>query len=152
TSFTAGLQDNQAPRLSYTANEQVMPRPRGGIGGVQIGQAQQVVGLAAIDAPANTIAVTEFTDYLNAVSGTGPGGTTYKSHRPSDALAVSASGAVYDTSNPTGSAIYALSPAVALATFAAQPTAPVGGGTLPHIVYVNAGRHSNQNNFLFCDG
>src|SRR5439155_13163553 len=120
--------------LSYTANEQVMPRPRGGIGGVPIGQAQQVVSLAAVDAPANVIAVTEFTDYLNAVSGTGPGGTTFKSHRPSDALAVSAAGAVYDVSSATGSAIYALSPSVAQATFAAQPSAPVGGGTLPHLV------------------
>jgi prepilin-type N-terminal cleavage/methylation domain-containing protein/prepilin-type processing-associated H-X9-DG protein len=152
-SLTPGLQDNQAPRISYTANEQVMPRPRGGVGGVNKGQPQGVVNLASIDKSADTIAVTEFTDYINAVSGTGPGGTAYKSHRPSNALAVDASGTVYDTSNnPVGPAVYSLSPAAAAATFAAQPTAPFGGGSLPHIVYVNSGRHSQMNNFLFCDG
>jgi hypothetical protein len=95
-----GLQDDQAPRISYTANEQVMPRPRGGVGGVQVGQPQAVVSLASIDKSADTISVTEFTDYLNAVSGTGPGGTAYKSHRPSDALAKDSGGTTpYDTSN-----------------------------------------------------
>jgi prepilin-type N-terminal cleavage/methylation domain-containing protein/prepilin-type processing-associated H-X9-DG protein len=152
TSFTAGVQDNQAPRLSYTANELIMPRPRGGIGGVPIGQPQSVVSMAAIDAPADVISVTEFTDYLNAVSGNGPGGTTYKSHRPTNGIASSAAGAVYDTSGAMPNPLWALSPAVADATFAAQPTAPVGGGSLPHIVYINAGRHSQMNNFIFCDG
>jgi prepilin-type N-terminal cleavage/methylation domain-containing protein/prepilin-type processing-associated H-X9-DG protein len=151
-SFTSSIQDVQACRISYTANEQVMPRPRGGVGGVMVGQPQQVVNEAAIDAPADTISVTEFTDYLNAVSGTGPGGTTFKSHRPSNAIAVDASGTVYDTSSPTGTNLYALSPQVAEATFVQQPSAPVGGGSLPHIVYVNAGRHAGMNNFLFCDG
>jgi prepilin-type N-terminal cleavage/methylation domain-containing protein/prepilin-type processing-associated H-X9-DG protein len=151
-SFTAGLQDNQAPRLSYTANELVMPRPRGGVGGVPVGQPQQVVTMAAIDTPSDVIAVTEFTDYLNAVSGTGPGGTAYKSHRPSNGIAADASGTVYDTSNPMPSTLFALSPQVADEVFRAQPSAPVGGGALPHIVYVSAGRHSDQNIFLFCDG
>jgi prepilin-type N-terminal cleavage/methylation domain-containing protein/prepilin-type processing-associated H-X9-DG protein len=151
-SLTPGLQDNQAPRISYTANEMVMPRPRGGIGGVPVGQPQQAVSLASVDAPAEVISVTEFTDYLNAVSGNGPGGTAYKSHRPSNAIAADANGTVYDTSSPMPSALFALSPQVAEATFQAQSTAPVGGGSLPHIVYVNAGRHSGNNNFLFCDG
>jgi prepilin-type N-terminal cleavage/methylation domain-containing protein/prepilin-type processing-associated H-X9-DG protein len=150
--FNPAIQDDQAPRISYTANEQVMPRPRGGIGGVKVGQPQAVVNESAIDAPATTIAVTEFTDYLNAVSGTGPGGTTFKSHRPSNALATSPGGAVYDTSSATPPPIYALSPDAAQATFAQQPTAPIGGGSLPHIIYVNQGRHTGMDNFLFCDG
>jgi prepilin-type N-terminal cleavage/methylation domain-containing protein/prepilin-type processing-associated H-X9-DG protein len=152
SSFTPNLQDTQAPRISYTANELVMPRPRGGVGGVATGQAQTVISQAAIDAPADVIAVTEFTDYLNAVSGTGPGGTTYKSHRPANGIAANATGSVYDTSAVMPNILYALSPAVAEATFQAQPTASVGGGLLSHIVYVNAGRHSQMNNFLFCDG
>jgi prepilin-type N-terminal cleavage/methylation domain-containing protein/prepilin-type processing-associated H-X9-DG protein len=152
TPTNPSFQDIQACRLSYTANEQVMPRPRGGVGGVPVGQPQQVVSLAAIEKPADTISVTEFTDYLNAVSGNGPGGVAYKSHRPSNALAMSPGGAVYDTSSQTPPPIYALSPQAAEATFAQQPTAPFGGGSLPHMVYVNAGRHSGMNNFLFCDG
>lgn len=149
-----GPQDNQAPRISYTCNEQVMPRPRGGVGGVTVGQPQQVVPMAAIDEPATTIAVTEFSDYPNAVSGTGPGGTTYKSHRPSNALTMTAGGTdPYDTSNVTGSTpVYAITAAAAKTVFAAQPTAPVGGGAYSHLIYTNPGRHSGGNNYAFCDG
>lgn len=152
TPTNGNFQDIQAPRLSYTANEQVMPRPRGGVGGVKVGQAQTVVVDAAVEAPADTIAVTEFTDYLNAVSGNGPGGVAFKSHRPSDALMTSTGGAVYDVSNQTPPPIYGLSSPVMAAVFAQQPSAPFGGGSLPHIVYVNSGRHAGMNNFLFCDG
>jgi prepilin-type N-terminal cleavage/methylation domain-containing protein len=146
--------DNQAPRISYTANEAVLPRPRGSVGGVFVGQPQNVVGMAAVDQPASVIALTEFTDYLNALSGSGPGGTYYKSHRPSDAWARDAAGTVaYDTSINAGSApIYTLSAAAAKAIFAAQPTAPFGGGSYPHLIYVNSGRHSEGDTFTFCDG
>lgn len=147
-------QDEQAARISYTCNEAIMPRPRGGIGGVPVGQPQNIVSLAAVDAPASVIAITEFTDYTNAVSGTGPGGTTNKSHRPSDAWARNAAGtAPYDTSTDAGSApIYAVSSTAAKAIFAAQPTAPFGGGSYPHLIYVNSGRHSGGNTFTFADG
>lgn len=154
TPFNGAIQDIQAPRLSYTANEQVLPRPRGGVGGVIIGQPQNVVSLAALDKPAGTIAITELTNYLSAVSGNGPGGVAYKSHRPSDALARDTAGTVaYDVSKNLGSApIYALNGPAADAIFAAQPTAPFGGGSLPHLVYVNAGRHAQGNTFAFTDG
>ena len=154
TSFTTGtgLQDNQAPRISYTANEALMPRPRGGIGGVLVGQPQNVVSGTAIDNVANTIAVAEFTDYLNAVSGTGPGGTTYKSHRPSDAWAMDVNGTVpYDTSSVMTPPIYALTSQAAKAIFAIQPTAPLGGGSYPHLIYVNSGRHAGGNVYVFAD-
>ncbi len=147
------IQDDQAARISYTANEAIMPRPRGGVGGVTLGQTQSVVSLAAVDAPASVIAITEFTDYTNAISGTGPGGTTNKSHRPSDAWALNAAGTVpYDTSNTNNSPIYALSSTAAKAIFAAQPTAPYGGGSYPHLIYVNSGRHSGGNTYTFADG
>jgi len=146
-------QDEQAARISYTANEAIMPRPRGGIGGVPIGQHQNVVGLAAVDAPASVIAITEFTDYTNAISGGGPGGVTNKSHRPSYAWAINAAGTLpYDTSNTNNNPIYALSPAAAKVIFDAQPTAPFGGGAFPHLIYVNSGRHSGGNTFTFADG
>jgi prepilin-type N-terminal cleavage/methylation domain-containing protein len=147
------IQDNQAPRLSYTANEVLMPRPRGGIGGVFIGQPQNVVLSTSVDNPANTIAVTEFTDYLNAISGNGPGGVAYKSHRPSDALATNPQGtAPYDTSAVMDpNSIYALSSAAAKVIFDAQPTAPFGGGAYPHLIYINSGRHAGGDNFIFAD-
>jgi prepilin-type N-terminal cleavage/methylation domain-containing protein/prepilin-type processing-associated H-X9-DG protein len=156
-SFTpgTGIQDTQAPRLSYTANEAIMPRPRGGIGGVNIGQPQNVVNATGIDEVANTIAVGEFTDYVNAISGTGPGGTTNKSHRPTDAYAMDAAGTIpYDVSTVMNPPIYGVSPQAAKVIFQAQPNAPFGGGSYPHLIYLNSGRHSGQrlNNYIFCDG
>lgn len=157
-SFTpgTGIQDNQAPRLSYTANEALMPRPRGGIGGVMVGQPQNIVSGTAIDNVANTIAATEFTDYTNAISGTGPGGTTNKSHRPTDAFAMNAAGTIpYDVSSVMDpNSIYAVSAQAAATIFAAQPSAPFGGGSYPHLIYINSGRHSGQgiDNFIFADG
>ena len=153
-SFTSdGTQDNQAPRISYTANEALMPRPRGGIGGVLVGQTQNVVSATGVDTTAGTILITEFSDYPNAVSGTGPGGTTNKSHRPTDAWAMDTAGTVpYDTSGNMSGTIYGVSPAAADVIFAAQPTAPIGGGSYPHLIYANSGaRHNNGANFVFAD-
>jgi prepilin-type N-terminal cleavage/methylation domain-containing protein/prepilin-type processing-associated H-X9-DG protein len=149
------VQDNQAFRISYTANEQIMPRPRGGVGGTMVGQPQNVVSATSMENPASLIAFTEFTDHLNAVSGGGPGGVKYKSHRPSDALALDAAGTIpYDTSNTNNSPIYSISPARAKQLFALQPTIPFGASNYPHIVYINSGRHSGKsgNTWSFADG
>jgi prepilin-type processing-associated H-X9-DG protein len=115
---------------------------------------QNVVSATALDTPANTIAITEFTDYINALYGNGPGGPYIKSHRPSDAYALDAAGTVpYDTSsNMTGMTIYAMSAPAAQLVFSFQPTVPAGDGSHPHIIYVNKGRHTNGNTYTFCDG
>lgn len=153
TATNPNIQDNQAPRISYTANEQIMPRPRGGVGGTLIGQPQNVVPTTSLDNSASTIAFTEFTDYINALSGGGPGGVAFKSHRPSDALALDAAGTIpYDTSNTNNSPIYGLSGARAQQLFDLQPTIPYGSNAYPHIVYVNSGRHGGGNTFSFADG
>ena len=155
SSGVAGLQDNQAPRLSYGVNEQLMPRPRGGVGGTLVGQGQTVVDATHVDNPSGTIMIVEFTDYLNALSGGGPGGIRFKSHRPVDALALDAAGTIpYDTSNTNNSPIYTVSPAASKVLFAAQPTIPFGSASYPHIVYMNSGRHSAKqgNNFVYADG
>ncbi len=146
------IQDNQAPRLSYTANEAMMPRPRGGVGGTVIGQAQNVVSSTSIEAPSSMIAFTEFTEYVNALSGGGPGGIKFKSHRPTDAWALNAAGTVpYDVSNTNNSPIYALSPQAAEALFDQQPTIPFGSSSYPHIVYANSGRKNGGLAFTFAD-
>ena len=156
--FTPGIQDTQAPRISYSCNEQVMPRPRGGVMGRTVGQPQQVVSLASIDVPASTICVTEFSNYANAVSGTGTGGTTNKSHRPMNALQEGATDPTgkspYNTDNvaAAGSLPFALSPTAAAAAYAAAPTIPLGDGTYAHIIYTADGRHTGGDNYIFCDG
>ncbi|MBI1757519.1 MAG: prepilin-type N-terminal cleavage/methylation domain-containing protein [Fimbriimonas ginsengisoli] len=146
------IEDDQAPRLSYTVNEALMPRPRGGVGGTLVGQPQQVVNATTVDSSSNTILVGEFTDYVNALSGGGPGGVKYKSHRPTDAWALDAAGTIpYDTSNTNNSPVYALSASRIDALFALQPTIPFGSAIYPHIVYLNSGRHASGNNWVFGD-
>ena len=153
--FNAGIQDNQAPRLSYGCNEQVMPRPRGGVGGRTVGQPQHSVLLNLIDAPSSTIAVTEFTNNANALSGSGTGGTTNKSHRPVSGLQSAADDSgksPYDTDvNPVPGA-YALTVVGANAAYAAAPTVPIGDKNYAHIIYTANGRHTGGNNYAFCDG
>ena len=154
-SFTpgTGLQDLQAPRISFTANEAIMPRPRGGIGGVPVGQPQNVVSATSLGSVAGTILITDFSNYPKAVSGTGPGGTTNKSHRPTDAWALNAAGTTpYDTSGTNNSPIYAVSGTAAKVIFDAQPTAPLGGGTYPHLIYANSGRYTGKVNvYVYAD-
>ena len=146
------IQDNQVPRISYTVNEVMMPRPRGGIGGVAVGQPQGVVSATAVDNVADVIVVVPFTSFLNAVSGGGPGGVAFKSHRPTDALALDAAGTVpYDTSKTNNSPIYALSAEAAKALFAQQPNIPFGSGAYPHIVYSHSGLFNGINNYVFAD-
>lgn len=146
------VQDNQAPRISYTVNEQLMPRPRGGVGGTLVGQPQSVVSATAVEAVGSTIMYTEFTEYVNALSGGGPGGVKFKSHRPTDALALDVNGTIpYDTSNTNNSPIYGLSPAAAESLFDQQPTIPFGDNTRPHIVYMSSGRKNNGVAFAFTD-
>ena len=154
-SFTpgTGIQDLQAPRISFTANEAIMPRPRGGVGGTTIGQPQNVVSATSLNSVAGTILITDFSNFPRAVSGSGPGGTTNKSHRPTDAWALDAAGTIpYDTSLTNNSPIYALSSTAAKAIFAQQQTVPLGGGTLPHIVYANSGRYTGVVNvYVYAD-
>jgi len=162
TSGDPPVQDNQAPRISYTCNEALMPRPRGGIClPSTVGTKQHVVKLSAVANPSSTIQIAEFTDVTQAVTGSGPGGVTNKSHRPSDAWTWDTGGAglgtPYDTSgtNPNASGkTYTVSEAgwKTIQDAQANNAIPFGGGTYAHLSYTNAGRHRGGNNFIFVDG
>ena len=148
TLSTAVGTDNQAKRLSYTANEVLLPRPRGGIGKSN-GIPQKVVKLSQIDNTSGTIAIAEFSDKLEFINCGGSSGVAVKSHRPVNALAADASGAVYDTD--AGSAnygtVYGITAAAADAIWKGTPSA-----SNSHIQYLNPGRHLEMNNYLFADG
>ncbi|HEY3333060.1 MAG TPA: DUF1559 domain-containing protein [Capsulimonadaceae bacterium] len=160
TSLTAGVQDNQAPRLSFTVNEVIMPRPRGGVGGRAVGIPQHTVKLSTVPAPASLIAIAEFSDYVNSIGGGGTGGTAIKSHRPVNALQVTSTDGSngYDSDNTAASGtgtVYSLGVASTLALMATQSTytsTTFPTNATPHIVYANAGRHTGGNNFVFADG
>jgi prepilin-type processing-associated H-X9-DG protein len=141
---TAGIQDVQAVRMSYIANELVMPRKK------YAAVPQNVVAIAAIDAPASVINVAEITDTLGALNDTSPtGGAAIKSHRPTNA--VSDNGHVYDGEAGVAGPVYALTSDQAWAAILYAKQNNNAGGQ-HHIAYISPDRHSGGANYVFCDG
>jgi prepilin-type N-terminal cleavage/methylation domain-containing protein len=100
---TPGVQDIQADRISYIANELLMPRKK------YAAVPQNVVSLGAVDTPAQVIAVAEITDVLGALNDSSPtGGAAIKSHRPTNG--VSDNGSVYDGERGVTGPVCALTP------------------------------------------
>jgi prepilin-type N-terminal cleavage/methylation domain-containing protein/prepilin-type processing-associated H-X9-DG protein len=146
TSANAAIQDVQAPRLSYIANSAVLPRKR------RTADPANVVSDSAVDAPADTIMVTEMTDSVPCINdSSAASGVAYKTHRSMNAVKV-AGGGVF-TGEPAaqyGVALEAIAPQEAFAALETCPTASSNG--LPHIAYTAPLRHSGGANYLFCDG
>ncbi len=141
---TAGVQDVQAVRMSYIANELIMPRKK------YAAVPQNVVALAAVDAPAGVINVAEITDTLGALNDSSPtGGAAIKSHRPTNG--VSDNGAVYNGESGVTGPVLALTPAQAWAAIAYAKANNNAGGQ-HHIAYISADRHSGGANYVFADG
>lgn len=139
-----GVQDIQADRMSYIANELLMPRKK------YAAVPQNVVPLAAVDTPAQVIAVAEITDVLGALNDTSPTGfDAIKSHRPTNA--VSDGGRMYDGEAGVRGPVCALTPEEAWAAirFAQQN----GHSRGQHkIAYISPERHSGGANYIFADG
>ena len=80
----------QVPRLSYIPNSSIMPRKRGPQ------DAPNVVSMAAVDAPADVIAIGEMTDINNCIflgsTGQQNNERRNKSHRPVNAMMRTAGG------------------------------------------------------------
>ncbi len=76
--------DDQAPRLSYTANAAVMPRKR------RSADTAVVVSATAVDKVSGTILVAPMTDRPNCINDSSvASGIAFKSHRSANAFAVS---------------------------------------------------------------
>jgi len=138
------LMDRQAYRLSYVANELLVPRKK------YATIPQQCVSIAAIDQPASTIALAEYTDYIQCLLDSSPtGGDAIKSHRPTNA--VSMGGAVFDgESYVTGTPVIALTPNQIQASIAAAQASSAMGNH--HICYINPEMHNGGSNYTFADG
>ncbi len=166
--LNSAINDVQAPRVDYCLNEAVFPRPRGGVAGYSLGGStlQLTVNLSKVDSSAATIELAEFGNYPAAASGTGNGGVTNKSHRPTNMFCVASSPtgapsatAPYDTnSDMSGNYILGVTPGIMATLYAVAPTIPatVAGattaGTYDRALYVGSGRHTNGDNFAFLDG
>ncbi len=142
------IQDTQAPRLSYTANSAVMPRKRRSV------DPANVVPLASVDAPADTILVAEMTDQPSCINDTSAAsGVAYKTHRSTNAVKLPGGG-VFSGEDPatyTGT-LMAISATDALGAIAAC-SAPGGSANGQyHIAYTAPFRHQGGSNYVYCDG
>ncbi|NSW54784.1 MAG: DUF1559 domain-containing protein [Armatimonadetes bacterium] len=135
--------DIQAPRLSYVANELVIPRKK------YATVPQQCVNLSMCDYPAETIMLAEYTDYIQCLLDTSPtGGDAIKSHRPTNG--VSMGGAVFDGEAYAGAPVIALTAAEARAAISAAEASSAMGKH--HICYINPAAHNGGTNYNFADG
>ena len=83
----AGVYDEQAPRMGYTANEAIIPRNKFAAGTARGGSAttykSQMTKITRVKDSANFIMITEFVDNPRVVSGSNNGQPlVVKSHRP----------------------------------------------------------------------
>jgi prepilin-type N-terminal cleavage/methylation domain-containing protein/prepilin-type processing-associated H-X9-DG protein len=143
------VNDIQAPRLSYTANELVMPRAR------KSTDPSHVVSLSAVDTAAEVIMLAELSDNPAAINdSSAASGVAFKSHRPTNGINCGASG-VYDGESAgcvNAASNAALTPADARAAYTAANAAGGSGAGNHHICYVAADRHLDGSNYAFADG
>ena len=135
---TAGIDDVQVPRLSYIANEVLMPRKK--YASVPL----NVVNEAALEESASVIMVSEMSSNPANLNGTSTtGGAAIKSHRPLSALLED--GGEYEAEDGTGTIT-----AVDVATAIDAMDSPSSGK--PRIMYGSYKRHLDGGNYLFADG
>jgi prepilin-type N-terminal cleavage/methylation domain-containing protein/prepilin-type processing-associated H-X9-DG protein len=143
--------DAQVPRISYTVNSALIPRKRRSI------DPANVVSAAAVDAPADTIMVAEFSNNPQCVNDTSNQTSTgfkNKSHRSMNAVMAGAGGGAWKgeaTGEYAGPVLYALTPQVAAQAFSTC-SAPGYAGGAPHISYIAPDRHSGGSNYTYADG
>ncbi len=144
-SLKPGVNDIQVPRISYCANELLLPRKK------YASVPQQVVSINDVDAPAETIAIAEYTEVINALLDTSPtGGDAIKSHRPTSGVMLAGGGVFDGESYVMGTGLVALTYPVARAAIeTAQATNAMGQH---HIAYINDRAHGDGSNYVFADG
>ncbi len=150
------IDDKQAPRLSYVANEAIMPRKK-------FSRAKDLasppgtsnlcqVTTDEIESPEQTILLGEFSDSANCIYGNSVGGgAAYKSHRPTNGVKTSTG--VFDGEGyATGTEVFKLTFDEAIAAINAVLADKSAGATNHHISYINPNAHKKGSNYAFTDG
>jgi prepilin-type N-terminal cleavage/methylation domain-containing protein/prepilin-type processing-associated H-X9-DG protein len=137
------LNDMQVPRISYVANETILPRHK------YDAIPNRVIPDAVLDAPAETIVTAEYTNNIQQLLDSSPtGGDAIKSHRPTNA--VSSNGAVFDGESYSGQPVVALTPQECwTAIDNAYASSAMGQH---HICYTNPLMHNDGMNYVLADG
>lgn len=155
---TGTMDDKQAPRLSYVANEIIMPRKKysaahdlispPGTGNLRLVDADEI---ESVD---NTILLGEFSNSANCIWGSSlGGGAAYKSHRPTNGVKSSQANGVFDGEGYVpGTAVFKLTFAEAQEAIDAVLADKAAATTSHHISYINANAHRTGSNYVFADG
>jgi len=166
TQVTNGKVDNQAPCLSYIANELIMPRMKltahstGIKAGSTVAESQwvdaaggvglplQVVNDASVEESSEVIMVAEMNNKLQNLAGESTsGGDASKTHRPMSAIVESSSKPTfYESEDGSMVPLKVVDLAAATAAIAAP------GSAKTRLQYGELDRHLGGGNYLFVDG
>lgn len=143
TAKSAAIDDVQAPRLSYVANEVLIPR-------FKYSALKTIVKLARaseVSKSGGTILFAEYSDNIANLLGSSPtGGDALKTHRPTHGIrlqgATAYDGEAYD--NTTG--------LESIPVVDAQGYIDTPSATNPHIQYISPNRHRLNSNYTMADG
>ena len=154
---SATIDDRQAPRLSYVANEAIMPRKKYSAAhdlSTPPGTSNLcLVSADEVESPTQTILLGEFSNSSNCIYGASAGGgTTYKSHRPTNGVKV-VGGGVFDGENyALGTQVAKLTVDEAQAAIDAVLADKTAAATNHHISYIEPNSHKTGSNYTFVDG
>jgi prepilin-type N-terminal cleavage/methylation domain-containing protein/prepilin-type processing-associated H-X9-DG protein len=150
--------DKQAPRLSYVANEALMPRKKysaahdraspPGTGNLCLANAEE------IEAANQTILLGEFSSSANGIWGSSVGGgEAYKSHRPTNGVKTQNNGVFDGEGYATGTQVFKLLYTEAQAAIDAVLADKSAAPSSHHISYINPAAHgTGGSNYVFADG
>jgi len=145
----ADVDDDQAPRMSYTANEVIIPRLKYSALSKAKGGPLSLVKINQIKSPSTEIMITEYTDiYARLYGSSTTGGVAIKSHRPTSGLVVSGGG---EWNSESTTAVTGLTAVTVDQAAAATPSGAA------HIMYCKWDAHGGKNgtgkaNYIFADG
>ncbi len=155
---TETIDDQQAPRLSYVANEIILPRKKyssahdknspPGASNLRYVTPDEIEG------PNNTILIAEFSDNSNCIWGSSVGGgSAYKSHRPTNGVKSDQANGVFDGEGyPRGTKVYQLTYKEAKDAIDAVIADKNAAPNTHHISYINPTAHLSYSNYAFVDG
>jgi prepilin-type N-terminal cleavage/methylation domain-containing protein/prepilin-type processing-associated H-X9-DG protein len=137
----------QVGRISYTANQLLIPRKR------QASDTANVVTSTIVEGVADTILLAPMSESTECLRKGGPG-AEFRTYRPTLAVRDSASITnAFTSALPSGSQLWALTRSEVEGIFACNAQGANGQTTTDHVLrYTHPGRFDNGNNYVFADG
>jgi prepilin-type processing-associated H-X9-DG protein len=143
---TAGIDDQQIKRLTYVANEILMPRRK------YSSVNQNLVRSSDVANASGTILFAEYTDDISCLLDTSTtGGSALKTHRPTSGIKLAGGGVFDGEKYVNGTGIEALTAADAEAAISNSHAAGSAAGQ-HHIAYMNPTMHGETSSYAFADG